>query len=149
MGRIVDDNFEATEYDMSVIKQSVFDIEHIALADYYNQENLKNGLFKLDRNVDEYGVQKNIHSAYAEATYQLSSHFIANVGLKYDDVHINVDYNVNREEQKEKMKLTNLISYPASICATISMTNMRSVWQPARLTLSHKLRKYLRSATLM
>lgn len=41
MGRIVDDNFEATEYDMSVIKQSVFDIEHIALADYYNQENLK------------------------------------------------------------------------------------------------------------
>lgn len=96
MGRIVDDNFEATEYDMSVIKQSVFDIEHIALADYYNQENLKNGLFKLDRNVDEYGVQKNIHSAYAEATYQLSSHFIANVGLKYDDVHINVDYNVNR-----------------------------------------------------
>lgn len=102
MGRIVDDSFEATEYDMSVVKQSVFDLAHISFEDFYNQENLDNGMFQLDRNVDEYGVRKNIHSAYAEATYQFTSRFIANLGVKYDDVNIRVDYNVNRGGTKGK-----------------------------------------------
>lgn len=96
MGRFVDDDFEAVEYDMSVVRQTVFDINHISFDDYYNQDNYAGGMFQLDRNIDKYGVSKNIHSAYAEATYQFIPKFIANLGLKYDDVDMRVNYNVNR-----------------------------------------------------
>lgn len=96
MGRFVDDDFEAVEYDMSVVRQTVFDINNISFDDYYNQDNYADGMFQLDRNIDKYGVRKNIHSAYAEATYQFTPKFIANLGLKYDDVDMKVNYNVNR-----------------------------------------------------
>ena len=96
MGRFIDDGFEATEYDMSVVRQNEFDINNVRFDDYYNQGNYAGGVFQLDRNIDEYSVKKNIHSAYAEATYQFTSRFIANLGLKYDDVNLKVDYNVNR-----------------------------------------------------
>lgn len=96
MGRFVDDDFEAVEYDMSVVRQTVFDINNISFDDYYNQDNYAGGMFQLDRNIDKYGVRKNIHSAYAEATYQFTPKFIANLGLKYDDVDMKVNYNVNR-----------------------------------------------------
>lgn len=96
MGRFVDDDFEAVEYDMSVVRQTVFDINNISFDDYYNQDNYAGGMFQLDRNIDKYGVRKNIHSAYAEATYQFTPTFIANLGLKYDDVDMKVNYNVNR-----------------------------------------------------
>ena len=96
MGRFIDDGFEAVEYDMSVVRQNEFDINDIRFDDYYNQDNLAAGVFRLDRNVDEYGVKKNIHSAYAEATYQFTPGFTANLGLRYDNVNLKVDYNVNR-----------------------------------------------------
>lgn len=96
MGRFVNDDFKAVEYDMSVVRQTVFDIDNISFDDYYNQDNYADGMFQLDRNIDKYTVKKNIHSAYAEATYQFTQKFIANLGLKYDDVNMKVDYNVNR-----------------------------------------------------
>ena len=96
MGRLIDDGFKATEYDMSVVRQNEFDINDVRFDNYYNQGNYADGVFQLDRNIDEYSVKKNIHSAYAEATYQFTSRFIANLGLKYDDVNLKVDYNVNR-----------------------------------------------------
>lgn len=95
-GRLVDDNFNATEYDLSASRQPVFDMNHLSWDDYYNQQNLEEKYFKMDKNVDEYGVNKNIHTAYVEATYQLTSKWIANAGVKYDDVNLTVDYNVNR-----------------------------------------------------
>lgn len=96
MGRFVDDDFKAVEYDMSVVRQTVFDIDNISFDDYYNQDNYADGMFQIDRNIDKYTVKKNIHSAYAEATYQFTQKFIANLGLKYDDVDMKVNYNVNR-----------------------------------------------------
>lgn len=96
MGRFVDDDFKAVEYDMSVVRQTVFDIDNISFDNYYNQDNYADGMFQIDRNIDKYTVKKNIHSAYAEATYQFTQEFIANLGLKYDDVNMKVDYNVNR-----------------------------------------------------
>lgn len=95
-GRFVDDDFNATEYDMSVSRQPVFDMGNLSFDDYYNQPNLDGKFFKMDKNIDEYNVGKRIHTAYAEFTYQLSSEFIANVGMKYDNVYLTVDYNVNR-----------------------------------------------------
>lgn len=96
MGRMVNDDFSAVEYDMSVRQTSIFDIGNVRFNDYYNQDNYSAGMFTLDRNVDKYSVDKNIHSAYAEATYQFTAGFTANLGLKYDNVDMTVDYNVNR-----------------------------------------------------
>lgn len=95
-GRLVTDGFSATEYDLSVIRQQSFDATDVKFDRYYNQGNLDKGFFMQDRNQDEYDVDKKIHSAYAEATYQLSEHFIANVGVKYDNVNLGVNYRVNR-----------------------------------------------------
>ena len=95
-GRLVNDGFSATEYDLSVIRQQSFDATDVKFDRYYNQGNLDKGFFMQDRNQDEYDVDKKIHSVYAEATYQLSEHFIANVGVKYDNVNLGVNYRVNR-----------------------------------------------------
>lgn len=95
-GRLVNDGFSATEYDLSVIRQQSFDATNVKFDRYYNQGNLDKGFFMQDRNQDEYDVDKKIHSVYAEATYQLSEHFIANVGVKYDNVNLGVNYRVNR-----------------------------------------------------
>ena len=105
MGRFVDDGFEATEYDMSVVRQYPFDIDNIRFDDYYTQDNFADGTFLLDRNTESYDVKKNIHSAYAEATYQLTPAFTANVGLKYDNVDLKVDYNVNRGGSQGAQKI--------------------------------------------
>ena len=113
MGRFIDDNFEAVEYDMSVVKQQPFDIGNIRFNDYYNQDNYADGMFILDRNVDKYGVNKNIHSAYAEATYQLTRNFIANVGLKYDNVDMKVDYNVNRGGSQGEQEISKSYFLPS------------------------------------
>lgn len=104
-GRFVDDDFNATEYDMSVSKQPVFDKDQLSFDDYYNQTNLDGKYFRMDKNIDEYAVTKNIHTVYAEATYQLASQFIANVGVKYDDVNLSVDYNVNRGGTQGSQKI--------------------------------------------
>lgn len=104
-GRLVDDSFEAVEYDMSVVRQEVFDVTDIRFDDFFNQENFASGAFLLDRNVDEYTVKKNIHSAYAEATYQFTPAFTANVGVKYDDVLLRVSYNVNRGGSHGEQKI--------------------------------------------
>lgn len=95
-GRLVNDGFSATEYDLSVIRQQSFDATDVKFDRYYNQGNLDKGFFMQDRNQDEYDVDKKIHSVYAEANYQLSEHFIANVGVKYDNVNLGVNYRVNR-----------------------------------------------------
>ena len=96
-GRFVDDNFKATEYNLTVgHASSIPSLDNFSLDDYYNQENLSSGWFAVQKNIDKYSVTKNIHSAYAEATYQFTPRWIVNVGMKYDNVDIQVDYNVNK-----------------------------------------------------
>lgn len=95
-GRFVIHRFDATEYDLSVVRRPVFDINHHSWDDYYNAENFENGFFKIDRNDDRYKVNKDIHTVFLEATWQCASHLILNLGIKYDDVMMKVDYNVNR-----------------------------------------------------
>ncbi|KAB6278810.1 TonB-dependent receptor, partial [Bacteroides xylanisolvens] len=69
-GRFVDDNFKATEYNLTVGHVSAIpSLDDFSLDDYYNQENFASDWFKIQKNLDEYIVKKNIHSAYAEATY--------------------------------------------------------------------------------
>ena len=105
MGRFVTDDFDAVEYDMSVIKRNVFDIADVRFDGYFNQDNYAAGVFQLDRQNDVYSVEKDIHSAYAEATYQFTPQFIANLGVKYDDVNLVVDYNVNKGGTKGSQEI--------------------------------------------
>ena len=104
-GRFVNDDFEATEYNMTVAHSSVFRLEDFSLDSYYNQENLKNGWFEIHRNVDKYTVKKDIHSAYVEAVYQFDAAWILNLGVKYDRVDICVDYDVNKGGEKGSGKI--------------------------------------------
>ena len=100
-GRFVDDNFKATEYNLTVGHvYTIPSLDNFSLDDYYNQENFASDWFKIQKNLDEYTVKKNIHSAYAEATYQFTPRWIVNLGMKYDKVDIEVDYNVNRGGSK-------------------------------------------------
>ena len=105
MGRFVKDAFDAVEYDMSIIQRNPFDISNIRFDDYFNQNNLASGVFKLGYQNDVYDVRKDIHSAYAEATYQFTQGFTANLGLKYDDVYMKVDYDVNLHSTKGTQKI--------------------------------------------
>ena len=105
IGRLVDDSFEAVEYDMSVARQSAFDMDNLSFDNFFNQENFSDGDFLLDHNVDEYTVDKDIHSVYAEATYQFTRQFTANLGLKYDDVALHVAYDVNRHGSQGEQRI--------------------------------------------
>lgn len=105
-GRFVDDNFKATEYNLTVGRVSTIpSLDDFSLDDYYNQENLSSGWFEIQKNLDEYTVTKNIHSTYAEAVYQFNSRWIVNLGMKYDKVDMEVDYNVNRGGSKGSNKI--------------------------------------------
>lgn len=113
-GRFVDDNFKATEYNLTVGHvSSISSLDDLSLDDYYNQENFASDWFKIQKNLDEYTVKKNIHSAYAEATYQFTPRWIVNLGMKYDKVDIEVDYNVNRGGSKGNNTIQKIISCPA------------------------------------
>lgn len=99
-GRFVNDSFEATEYNMTVAHPSTFQLTDFALDSYYNPANFQNGWFEIQRNIDTYTVKKKIHSAYAEAIYQFNADWIVNLGVKYDNVDVQVDYDVNRGGEK-------------------------------------------------
>lgn len=105
-GRFVGDDFEAVEYDMTAISGEAVSLDAFHLDELYNQQNLTNGLFSLDRNVDRYEVTKNIHAAYTEVTYQFSPHFAGNLGLRFDNVYLVVDYNVDRGGTRGQAKIS-------------------------------------------
>ena len=105
-GNFVDDNFDAKEYNLTAGKVTMFpSLKDFSLDNYYNQENYSLGWFEIQKNLDKYTVKKNIHSAYAEITYQIDSRWSMNAGVKYDNIHINVDYNVNRGGSKGSNKI--------------------------------------------
>ena len=96
-GRFVKDKFRATEYNLTVGHSSLANSPYeFSFDDYYNDNNFAANWFDVQKNVDTYSVTKNIHSAYVEATYQFAPKWIVNLGLKNDNVHILVDYNVNK-----------------------------------------------------
>lgn len=105
IGRIVDDSFEAVEYDMSVVHQPMFNMADLSFDGFFDQAGFEEGDFLLDRNVDKYTVDKDIHSVYAEATYQLTRQLTANFGLKYDDVRLCVAYDVNRHGSQGEQEI--------------------------------------------
>ncbi|MGV8827748.1 MAG: TonB-dependent receptor domain-containing protein [Breznakibacter sp.] len=108
--RATTDDFEAEEYDLSIINGR--DLSDLNLDGFFNNDNL-NSLFMLDRNVDKYDVEKYIHSAFADVTYQWGAKWIVNAGLKADVVDLNVKYHVNRGATKGKSKIQELFVLPS------------------------------------
>ena len=144
----MNDDFEATEYNMTVAHSSVFRLEDFSLDSYYNQENLKNGWFEIQRNVDKYTVKKDIHSAYVEAVYQFDAAWILNLGVKYDRVDICVDYDVNKGGEKGSGKIGKNVLFAQSESDNTIPPNRPSAWEPAKHTPYRNPKKFLPIAML-
>ena len=93
-GRLVDDGFSATEYNIGA-SPGFFSADNLQLDEIYNSENYTAGKFTLfEGRENRYDVHKNVHSAYVEATHQLTKRLAANIGFQVDYVDMAVDYNV-------------------------------------------------------
>src|SRR5665648_57447 len=112
-GRFVKRTFKAIEYDQSVVNRPEFNINDIRLDEFFNQTNLNNNDFILDRNVDEYSVDKMVNSGYGEVVYQLNDKLVGIAGARLDKVNMNVDYNVNRGGTQGKTKIDELYILPS------------------------------------
>jgi outer membrane receptor protein involved in Fe transport len=94
VGRFAVCEFESVEYNFSAVS-GIFDIENVKLDDLYNQTNLDNNQFRMSiGDPNTYHVTKYIHSAFAEASYQLSRNLTGNIGLRMDQVDMAIDYRV-------------------------------------------------------
>ncbi len=90
-GRFVNNSFEATQYNTEAIYiKDIVEYDDLGMDDYFTTENMLSGYFKMASTYNWYEVTKNIHSAYADATYEFSDKLVANLGVKYDLVDINV-----------------------------------------------------------
>ncbi len=96
-GRFVSNKFDATEYNQLVVYQDAVSASNLDMDSYFNGSNL--GSFQVEARYDNYEVTKSVHSAYADLTYEFSSKFIANVGVKYDLVDIDINANVDDIER--------------------------------------------------
>lgn len=93
-GHFAENDFEAIEYNFSAPMGS-FSIDTILLDDIYNPSNFDQGLFSMTQGTpNTYEVTKTIHSAFAEGTYQLTESFTGNIGLKVDQVDMQVAYDI-------------------------------------------------------
>ncbi len=94
-GRIVDDGFRATEYNIGATS-GFFDTGDLRLDEVYNDANFAAGNFSMDKSKENrYDVTKRIHSAYVEATHQITERLAGSVGLQVDMVDMTVDYDVD------------------------------------------------------
>jgi outer membrane receptor protein involved in Fe transport len=106
--RMVDDGFRATEYNIRTPQGVFFTIDDINLDETYNDTNYAAGVFGMtEGRENRYDVTKKIHSAYIEATHQLSPRLAFNAGLTVDAVDMTVDYDVDAHapgaEKTDKM----------------------------------------------
>lgn len=93
-GRFINDNFHALEYNFSAVS-GVYPIESLKLDALYNQSSMDASNFEMtEGEANTYQVAKYIHSGYLEGNYQITSRLVGNLGLRFDNVDMNVDYNV-------------------------------------------------------
>lgn len=104
---ISDNDFESIEYNFSAVPGS-FNIDQIVLDELYNSQNYELGLFSMTEGTpNTYSVNKNVQSAFAEATYQFSDKFSLNTGLRFDQVDMKVEYDVpGRPDKNNQLEKT-------------------------------------------
>ena len=73
------------------------------LDDYYNDANLKAGLFGMTTGEkNSYEVTKFIHSGFVEGTWQLFTHVTSNIGLRMDVADLKVSHHVQHVQPGEE-----------------------------------------------
>ena len=93
-GRFVNDKFKAVEYNYSPLGMSDFTMEDLSMDKLY-EENLNKGLLIMETGeTNSYKVFKNIHSGFAEISYQLAENLTGNAGLRMDVVDLTVNHDV-------------------------------------------------------
>jgi hypothetical protein len=106
-GSVNDRKFDGIYFDhnFTTPRTTFIDPNNIDLV--FNQENLDNGLFGIEtsrgrNNTDAetflpqlYDGKKTINAAYIDAIYKFNDKFTANVGLRAEDIKMNVDWNTN------------------------------------------------------
>lgn len=103
-GFISTNNFKAIEYNFSAVSGS-YNLNNLVLDDVYNASNYKDSRFTMvEGNPNTYKVTKNIHSAFVEATYQITKSLVGNVGFRFDYVDMKVLYDVIGRVDKSNIK---------------------------------------------
>lgn len=93
-GRLSENGFEATEYNFPAVP-GAYSINDLMLDNLYNASNYEKGMFSMSEgDPNSYNVTKNIHSFFAEGTYQLSARLTGNIGFRFDYVDMKVAYDV-------------------------------------------------------
>jgi TonB-dependent receptor len=91
-GRIVDNSFRAIEYNLGG-SPGFYRIDDLDLDEIYNEANRAAGKFSMAKgDENRYNVSKKIHSAYVDATHQLSGRLALNAGVRFDVVGMTVNY---------------------------------------------------------
>ncbi len=85
-GRIVDNRFNASDYNHTTYNKQSFTLDDFDLDSYFNTEGLQNGDFSVSTLSDSYNVNKSVHSTFVDALLYLSDDFVLNVGTKFDMV---------------------------------------------------------------
>lgn len=93
-GRMVEDRFEALEYNFSPLGMPSISLLNLDMDELFEQ-NIANGLLSMTTgDPNSYDVTKYILSGFAEASYPLSRVLTANVGLRIDRVDLTVEHDV-------------------------------------------------------
>ncbi len=106
-GSITDRQFDGIYFDHNFTNPRATFVDVNNLDATFNQNNLNSGLFGIEtsrgRNSNDaetylpqlYDAEKTIHSAYIDAVYKFNEKFTANVGLRAEDVKMDVTWNTN------------------------------------------------------
>lgn len=91
VGRIGKDHFTALEYNYEAAVGKV-DLSNLQLQEHYWGKGTAGRYSVVEGEPNTYTVSKQIHGAFADASYEIVKGFIANVGLRVDKVNIDIDY---------------------------------------------------------
>ncbi|ADV48340.1 TonB-dependent receptor plug [Cellulophaga algicola DSM 14237] len=106
-GRITDRKFDGIYFDHNFSSPRTAFVDLDNLDNTFNQENLSNGVFGIEtsrgRNNNDaetylpqlYDADKKVHAAYIDAIYNVTDKFTANVGIRAEDIKMNVTWNTN------------------------------------------------------
>lgn len=106
-GRITDRQFDGIYFDHNFTAPFTTFVNVNNLQETFNQENLSTGVFGIEtsrgRNNDDpetylpqlYDGKKNTHAAYADVVYKFNEKLTANIGLRAEDIKMNVTWNTN------------------------------------------------------
>jgi len=106
-GRITDRQFDGIYFDHNFRSPRTTFVDLNDLDQTFNQENLSNNLFGIEtsrgRNNDDpetylpqlYDGEKTTHAAYIDVVYKFNDKLTANLGIRAEDIKMNVTWNTN------------------------------------------------------